>query len=238
MSLAGPRLVIEVVPSEHLAAVTAAHVIERARETLASRERFVLAVSGGSTPGPMLSELFTADIDWSRVVILQVDERVAPAGHADRNLTDLQGRMAGSRAETAEVHAMPVAEHELAAAAATYADRLRQVAGDPPIIDLVVLGLGEDGHTASLVPGDPVTREQDAEVAVTDEYHGRWRMTLTYPALNRAHHIVWVVAGEAKAQALQQLVAGDGSIPATHVRRDAVVFTDPAAAGESDQSSA
>jgi 6-phosphogluconolactonase len=236
VSIDGPRLLVEIVPANDLASATAAHIVERARETLAERGRFVLAVSGGSTPGPMLSALFAIDVDWPRVVILQVDERVAPAGHADRNLTDLRARLADTPAEAAELCAMPVGDRELAAAADGYASPLRRVAGDPPVIDLVQLGLGGDGHTASLVPGDPSVVEQEADVAVTGEYEGRSRMTLTFPALNRARHIVWMIGGAAKAEALHRLVAGDASIPATRVRRDAIVFADPAAAGRRDQS--
>jgi 6-phosphogluconolactonase len=126
---------------------------------------------------------------------------------------------------------MPVEENDLEAAAASYASLLRQIAGSPPVLDLVHLGLGPDGHTASLVPGDPVLDVTDRDVAVTGVYQKRRRMTLTYPVLNRARCILWLVNGPEKAQILQRLASGDASIPAGRIQRDtAVVLADRAAA--------
>ena len=115
-----------------------------------------------------------------------------------------------------------------------YALTLREIAGSPPVLDLVHLGLGPDGHTASLVPGDAVLDVTDADVALTGVYQGRRRMTLTYPILNRSRRILWLVTGSEKAGMLVRLRDGDLSIPAGRVRRDqALVLADRAAAERS-----
>jgi 6-phosphogluconolactonase len=157
---------------------------------------------------------------------------VAPAGDQDRNLTHLRESLLSQVSlPSGQFHAMPVEENDLEAAAASYASLLRQIAGSPPVLDLVHLGLGPDGHTASLVPGDPVLDVTDRDVAVTGVYQKRRRMTLTYPVLNRARCILWLVNGPEKAQILQRLASGDASIPAGRIRRDtAVVLVDRAAA--------
>ena len=147
--------------------------------------------------------------------MVQVDERVAPAGHPDRNLTHFRESLlepAPLRPE--QIHAMPVEATDLQAAAAGYAFTLREIAGSPPVLDLVHLGLGPDGHTASLVPGDPVLDVTDTDVALTGVYQGRRRMTLTYPIINRSRRILWLVTGGDKVGMLGRLLAGDLSIPA------------------------
>jgi 6-phosphogluconolactonase len=204
-----------------------------ARTAVAARGRFVAAVSGGRTPWQMLRALADEDVPWDGVHVVQVDERVAPAGHPDRNLTNLRESLlehAPLRSE--QVHAMPVEESDLATAAARYAETLREIAGSPPVLDLVHLGLGADGHTASLLPGDPALDVNGADVAITGTYQGRRRMTLTYPILNRARRVLWVVTGAEKAGVLARLRNGDPSIPAGRVRQDhALVLADRDAAG-------
>lgn len=169
---------------------------------------------------------------WNNVHLVQVDERVAPAGHVDRNLTHLRSSLlAHAPLRPEHIHAMPVEAPDLEAAADTYASTLREIAGSPPVLDLVHLGLGPDGHTASLVPADPVLEITDADVAMTAVYHGRRRMTLTCPILNRSRQVLWVVAGSEKSEMLARLYAGDRSIPAGRVRQDhARVIADRAAA--------
>jgi 6-phosphogluconolactonase len=210
-----------------------------AREAVQARGRFLLAVSGGRTPWLMLRALAGEQVPWAAVQLFQVDERVAPAGHPDRNLTHLRESLLDHvplRPE--QIHAMPVESSDLQAAASSYALTLQQVAGLEPILDLVHLGLGPDGHTASLVPGDPVLDVTDADVAVTGLYQGRRRLTLTYPLLNRSRHILWLVTGSDKAAMLRRLLASDPSIPAGRVRLDrAQVLTDRAASEpQEDQS--
>jgi 6-phosphogluconolactonase len=215
-------------------AQSAANIIaEEARKAVAARGRFVVAVSGGHTPWVMLRALATADVPWPAVHIVQVDERVAPAGHPDRNLTHLRESLLDRAPLTAEqIHDMPVESADLERAAAEYAANLRQIAGSPPVLDLVHLGLGPDGHTASLVPGDPVLNVHDADVAITGSYQGRRRMTLTYPMINRSRQVLWVVTGSAEVGMLNRLLDGDESIPAGRVRREnALVLADEAAAG-------
>ena len=211
----------------------AAIVAAAARAAVAARGRFVAALSGGQTPWIMLRALAGEDVPWEVVHVVQVDERVAPAGDADRNLTHLrESLLASAPLRPDRLHAMPVEDGDLAAAAARYAALLQELAGAPAVLDLVHLGLGDDGHTASLVPGDPVLDVTDADVALSGTYQGRRRMTLTYPVINRSRGILWVVTGGGKRAMLTRLSAGDSSIPAGRVRRDlALVLADRAAAG-------
>jgi 6-phosphogluconolactonase len=205
-----------------------------ARAAVEERGRFTLAVSGGSTPGKMLRALAEEDVPWPGVHLFQVDERVAAAGDPERNLVRLrESLLEHAPLPEAQLHAMPVEDADLDAAVRRYAHTLAEVAGAPPVLDLVHLGLGGDGHTASLVPGDPVLDVEEVDVALTaSPYRGRLRMTLTYPLLARARRILWLVTGAEKAAALGRLRAADASIPAGRVRRDrALVLADRAAAG-------
>jgi 6-phosphogluconolactonase len=225
---------IEVFADAEAVAKQAARLIAaEARAAVAARGRFVLAVSGGHTPWRMLQNLADQDVPWTHLDLVQVDERVAPAGDKERNLTHVRESLLDHAPLPPErVHAMPVEAPDLEEAAAAYAVTLREIAGAPPVLDLVHLGLGQDGHTASLVPGDPVLGVSALDVALAGPYQGRRRMTLTYPTINRARRILWVVTGEEKAEMLVRLRAGDRSIPAGRVAQDrAVVLADCAAAG-------
>lgn len=210
----------------------AAWIAESAGQAIAHRDRFVVALSGGGTPLQMFSILSAAAVDWPRVHLAQVDERVAPAGSPHRNLTHLsEALLARAGLPTAQVHAMPVEDSDLDAAAERYGRLLVGLAGSPPILDLVQLGLGADGHTASLAPGDPALDVTDFDVAVTAPYRGRRRMTLTLPIINRARCVLWLVTGEDKAAAVARLFRGDPTIPASRVQREsALLIVDRAAA--------
>jgi 6-phosphogluconolactonase len=210
--------------SESVAERAASLIAEYASETIAARGAFVMAVSGGQTPWIMLRRLAAARIPWRAVHIVQVDERVAPAGHTDRNLTHLRESLTDSPLPPDRLYPMPVESPDLAVAAASYAATLRAIGGDPPIIDLVHLGLGPDGHTASLVPDDPVLDIDDVDVALTGPYQGRRRMTLTYPILNRARRVLWVVTGAEKAEMVKRLLDGDRAIPAGRVSSDGALL--------------
>jgi 6-phosphogluconolactonase len=215
---------MEVHPDAAAVARRAAEVIgAHARAAIEARGAFTLAVSGGRTPWSMFALLGEQGIDWSRTTIFQVDERVAPAGEDSRNLTHLLQSLPEPARE--RLVPMPVEQADLEAAARDYGKRL------PERLDLLHLGLGPDGHTASLVPGDPVLEVADRDVAISGPYQGHLRMTLTYPPLDRARARLWVITGEDKRDALPRLRQGDRSIPAGRVGgEDSLIFADAAAA--------
>ena len=218
--------------SDAVAREAAKFIAAEARAAVRARGRFLFAVSGGRTPWLMLRALAGEPVPWPEVHLVQVDERVAPAGDPDRNFTHVkESLLTRVQLRAAHVHAMPVEMPDPEAAARSYARTLVEIAGSPPVLDLVHLGLGPDGHTASLVPGDPVQDVTDADVALTGVYQGRRRMTLTYPAINRARRILWLVTGAEKARLLVRLRAADASIPGGRVRQvRALVLADRAAA--------
>lgn len=211
--------------AETVAQQASAFIVEQSQRAIAARGIFTLALSGGTTPWRMLEWLMQSDFKWEQVQIFQVDERVAKPGDAQRNWTHLTAVLqpCWSRIEPG-VHAMPVNAVDLQAAAVDYATTLANVAGQPPVLDLVHLGLGADGHTASVVPGDPVLSVVDRDVAVTLPYQNHIRMTMTLPMINRARKRLWVVTGAQKRQALAQLTQSDQSIPAAHVRAAAATI--------------
>ncbi len=222
------------VDGETVAQEAARFIAAEARKATSARGSFVMAVSGGHTPWVMLRALAREDVPWNAVQVVQVDERIAPAGDPDRNLTHLrESLLEHAPLRPGQIHAMPVESSDLEAACRQYARTLQEIAGSPPVLDLVHLGLGPDGHTASLVPGDKVLEVKDADVALSGPYQGRRRMTLTYPILNRARLVLWVVTGSEKTGMLTRLEAGDVSIPGGRIRSDqALVLADRAAAGQ------
>ena len=218
--------------AEAAAQAAAIFIAAEAREAVAARGRFVMAVSGGHTPWLMLRALAHEDVPWETVHLVQVDERIAPAGDPDRNLTHLLEALRGIDSLNSDhIHAMPVEASELQLAASQYATVLNQIAGSPAVLDLVHLGLGPDGHTASLVPGDPVLDVNDTDVALTAVYQGRRRMTLTYPIINRARQVLWLVTGKDKAEILGRLRDGDTLIPSGRIEKEhALMIADRLAA--------
>jgi 6-phosphogluconolactonase len=226
-------MVLEVLADADAVARRGAEIIaDDARRTVDLRGRFVMAVSGGRTPWSMLRLLADMNLPWPDVYVTQVDERIAADGDPVRNFTHLAASLLARAPLAAEhVHAMSVTAADLDAATVAYADILHALCGVPPVLDLVHLGLGSDGHAASLLPGDGVL-EASSEVALSSPYQGLRRMTLTYPVINRARRILWLVAGAEKAAVLARLMAGDRSIPAGRVERQhALVLADAAAAG-------
>ena len=200
-------------------------IAEAIRDASASRQRCGLGVSGGTDPWPMFSQLEDYGLDWTRIEIFQVDERVAPPGSDERNLTHLIESL--SIGAQGSIRPMPVDDDDLEAAADRYAGSL------PEALDIAHLGIGPDGHTASLVPGDPVLEVTDRRVAVTSgEYQGVRRMTLTYPEIERVRRLLWVVTGEEKVDALRKLLNQDPSTPSGRVRPggESLVLADRAAA--------
>jgi len=225
---------IEIFPDADAVARKGAEIIAaEARSAVKARGRFIVALSGGHTPWQMLRALANEEVPWENVHVVQVDERVATEGDPDRNLTHLyESLLKHAPLRSEQIHAMPVESADLDAAAKRYALTLQELAGSPPVLDLAHLGLGPDGHTASLVPGDPVLNVTDSDVALTGVYQDRRRMTLTYPLLNRSRRILWLVTGKDKVTALARLRQGDVTIPAGRIQAaKALVLADQAAAG-------
>ncbi len=226
---------MEILSTSDAVAARAAQIIASdARAAVAARGSFVLAVSGGRTPWQMLRALANEQMPWANVHVVQVDERIAPAGDKDRNLTQLrESLLSHAPIPENQIHAMPVEAVDLNQACFDYTALLNRICGTPAVIDLAHLGLGADGHTASLIPDDPVCEVQDAEVALTGLYQNRRRMTLTYPILNRSRHVLWVVTGAEKSPMLPRLLAGDVGIPAGPIAQaNATILADASAAAE------
>lgn len=223
---------IEIFPQADQVAARAADYLEQEiREKLSHQKSFSLAISGGRTPWEMLNLLSKADLPWQRINLFQVDERVAPDGHPDRNLTQLFQAIAGTPMVTQlRIFPMPVTAEDLEVAAKEYTEVLNEVT-DGKGLDIIHLGLGSDGHTASLVPGDGVLAIQDRLVACTqNSYQGRIRMTLTYPLLNSAKQILWIVTGSEKKEMVKRMLQQDPSIPAGSIRpENALLLVDQAA---------
>ncbi len=218
---------------EAVAKRAAAIVAADAREAVAARGSFNVAFSGGHAPWIMLRDLADEDMPWDKVQVFQIDERVAPAGDPDRNLTHLrESLLERAPLRPDHIHAMPVELPELEGAAAQYEQTLREYCGSPAVLDLGHLGLGPDGHTASLVPGDPVLNVTDRDVALTGVYMDRRRMTLTYPMINRSRKILWLVTGADKVDALKKLRSGNTSIPGGRITREnAMLLAEQASVG-------
>jgi 6-phosphogluconolactonase len=215
---------VEILPDATSVAQRAASVVvAHARAAVGRCGVFTFAVSGGSTPLAMFAALDRPDFPWERTTIYQVDERVAPQGDPARNLTHLRQCLPDPHPR---LQAMPVEDADLDAAAQRYARSF------PERFDLIHLGLGPDGHTASLVPHDPVLDVADRCVAISGPYMGHRRMTITYPVIDRARALLWVITGSDKREALRRLLDHDTSIPAGHVTAErALVLADTAAAG-------
>jgi 6-phosphogluconolactonase len=220
---------LEVIADERAAAARGAELIAAAgRVAVEERGTFALAMSGGRSPWAMLAILGELEeMPWAETELFQVDERIASPGSEERNLTHMV--LGLSMDHQSALRPMPVTQRDLEAAARDYESSL------PERLDLVHLGLGPDGHTASLVPGDPVLEVTDRRVALTEiAYQGHRRMTLTYPALSAARQIVWLVTGEEKREPLAKLLAADPSIPAGRVENNQMtVVADQAAAPRS-----
>jgi 6-phosphogluconolactonase len=217
---------LEVFPDERAASRRGAELIAAAgQEAVAERGPFGLAMSGGRNPWAMLAMLGDLEeMPWPATELFQVDERIASPGSEDRNLTHFV--LGLSLEHQSALRPMPVTQRDLDAAAREYESSL------PERFDLIHLGLGPDGHTASLVPDDPVLDVADRRVALTETtYQDYRRMTLTYPELAAARQILWLVTGEDKREALAKLLDGDESIPAGRVQNDnMIVLADEAAA--------
>lgn len=217
--------------ADEVAKEAAIYVADRIRENIAKKGFFTMALSGGRTPWAMIKELAQEDLPWEKVFLFQVDERIAPDAHLDRNLTQLFKAIEGSKLVLRlNIFPMRVNAEDLEEACTEYESHIKRITGNGKL-DLVHLGIGTDGHTASLVPNDPVLEIKDQGVAVTNtDYQGRKRMTLTYPLINQAEKILWVITGAEKAELLNRLLHQDPSIPAGKIdQQHAIVLTEESA---------
>lgn len=213
----------------------AAQVIaESIKRSVADGERCAIALSGGTTPADLFRCLAAQKVPWADVDVLQVDERVAPDTDPARNIDLIQRELFDRiEGERPRLHPMDVTNEDLEAAADRYGELLEGLCGRPPVLDVIHLGLGDDGHTASLVPGDPLLDVRDRWVGVSRPYRGYVRLTLTFPVLESARRVVVFEKGAAKARAVSALMAGNRSIPGGRLRaRDLIVFADAEAAGD------
>ena len=231
-------MIVEVLADgEALAARSVEVILEAATNAMDERGKFVWAISGGTTPRRLLELLSErTDLDWSRTHLFQVDERIAPDGSDDRNASMLDTALLTedflAHNEPAGIHLMPVTDDDLNVACTKYAALMDNHAGSPVVFDLVQLGMGSDGHTASLIPNDPILAIDDVDIALTGEYQGRRRMSFTWPVLERAKQLLWVIGGESKQGAVKLFLDSDSSIPATlPTQARATVLLDTAAAG-------
>lgn len=218
--------------ANEVAKEAANYIADRIRESLTKKGFFTMAISGGRTPWEMIKELANEDLEWEKVFLFQVDERMAPDGHPDRNLTQLFNSIQGTKLMTRlNIFPMHVIAEDLDQACQEYADSIQRIT-ETGKLDLIHLGIGTDGHTASLIPGDEVLEVQDKSIALTSHpYQGRNRMTLTYPLINEAEKILWVVTGEEKAEMLERLLQKDPSIPAGKINQThAILLTEESAA--------
>jgi 6-phosphogluconolactonase len=222
MSFAPPQ----VVPSESLAQEAAGWMARNLRDALAARPRASLALSGGGTPGPAYRALADMVLPWERVDVYFVDERFVPPDHADSNYRMVEDTLLKPlRLPSSQVFRMQGEREDRDTAAREYEATL------PPVLDVVLLGMGPDGHTASLFPGHPALEERERRVlAVVGPKPPPWRMTLTLPVLLSARAVLNLVAGAGKADAVRRALAGDVSLPAARVTNTQWML-DPTAAG-------
>jgi 6-phosphogluconolactonase/glucosamine-6-phosphate isomerase/deaminase len=207
------------------AATAGRWLARRLRDAVRRRGSAALAVSGGDSAPPMFDVLLAQDVPWSQVTVWQVDERVAPDGHPGRNAGQLVGF-------PCRVELMPVTDGDLDAAASRYA------AGLPDRFDVVHLGLGDDGHTASWPPGHAVV-DSAARCEAIGQFNGFRRMTLTPPVVNAARSRLVLTSGESKAPMVRRWLLRDPSIPVTRLHRTHTwAMLDPAAVSELPEPSA
>jgi 6-phosphogluconolactonase len=221
---------------EEAARCAAGELARACAAAVAERGRACIALSGGRSPLRAFELFACSPLPWAVIVVAQVDERCVPADDGRRNLASLRTRLVEQgRLPRTNLLEMPVEVDDLERAADGYAALLRERLGPDGEFDVVQLGLGVDGHTASLVPGDPVLEIADRDVAITRPYQGTRRMTLTYARLRSARERLWLVTGGDKAAALAELLAGAGTSPAVRLTREpGVVVADRAASASPD----
>ena len=230
---------LEVVRDAGALAARAAEII--AGRLAVAKYPFRLALSGGSTPRATYQLLACKDLDWDCCEIFFGDERFVPPDHPDSNYRMVrESLLAGYNVKPRKIFAMPT-DGSLQSCAARYDEALRQQYGAGtleagiPLFHLTLLGLGEDGHTASLLPDQPVLKERERWAAPVPQGRAEARITLTYPALDASELILFLVSGSAKRDALAQARAG--ALPAGGLNPQGQILwlADAAAAGEDDE---
>lgn len=214
--------------AEEVAHEAAKWISSLAKRKIESKGSFSFALSGGRTPWEMLAKLAQENLPWEKINLFQVDERIAPEGHKDRNLTQLFQVLQGTRLMTRlNIFPMHVISENLQEACEEYAQHIERITGNS-MLDLIHLGMGTDGHTASLIPGDKVCDVGNQMIALTAQpYQGRQRMTMTYPLINQAENILWLITGEEKKEMLVRMLNKDPEIPAGKIKQDqAILMTD------------
>ena len=229
----------EVVKDAATLAARAAEII--AGRLHAARYPFRVVLSGGSTPRATYQLLSTREIDWDCAELFFSDERFVPPDHPDSNYRMVrESLLAGGQVNPRKLLAIPT-DGTPQSAADRYDEILRQQYGagtlerGVPLFHLTLLGLGDDGHTASLLPGQPVLAERDRWAALVPEGRAEPRISLTYPALESSELILFLVSGAGKRDALAQARAGIGPAGGIKPQGEVLWLVDEAAAGEDDQ---
>ena len=235
------------VGEEALAHAAAAHIANRAAEAVRQRKRFTWALAGGSTPRPVyrrLAEAHREDFPWEKTHLVWGDDRcVAPDDAASNYRLAREALIQHVPLAEAQVHRMPTELTDTAAAARQYEETLRALFPDEekPVVDLMLLGLGADGHTASLFPEDAFLEAQDAAwvraVMAPPRHTPRQRLTFTLPALNAAREVLFLVSGASKRPACRAILSAEAisfGLPAAHVAPAGPLhwFVDAAAFGK------
>ena len=210
--------------AETLAREAARYFIEIARDAAKQRGRFAVALSGGSTPKSLYSLLASAEfrdqVPWAQTHWFWGDERCVPPDDPQSNYRMVkEALLSKAPVPPSNVHRMAGEDAEPERAARRYEQELRTFFGGLPCLDLVLLGLGEEGHTASLFPGSPALEEQERwVVAPYVEKLKSHRLTLTLPVINAAANVAFLVAGAGKREILKQVTSSEGDLPAQQVR--------------------
>jgi 6-phosphogluconolactonase len=208
-------------------------MLECVEHAIAARGVAAIAVSGGTTPAAMLGELAASGADWRHVHVFQVDERLVPDDDERRNMRLVRAAFAQSGVPPANLHAVVAASAAPQAVADSYGRELRAIAGTPPVLDAVHLGLGADGHTASLFPGDRAVGA-GGDVALSGDHGGMRRITLTLDTLNRARMRIWLVTGTRKREVVKRMLEPGSSLVANRLQAEhSVLVLDADASADS-----
>ena len=216
---------------EQMSLATAAYTSNLIRQKISNGVTFTIALSGGSSPVRFYELLAEEEIDWPRVNIFLVDERKVPDDHLHSNFRMInKAILTKIDIPDTNVFSLKTEIISVSECAAEYEARIRKVFGDNyPVFDLVVLGVGPDGHTASIFPGEDHTREQDRifiQATSPAQFDVPERLTMTLSLINSADNRIFVISGEGKRAMVQRVLKGDRAIPAGLVNSNSTIFFD------------